>query len=72
MTKQQLVAKMQVRPHGLYRIKGFVPTPAGMLELHVVGSFIETRASQATVPGLVALGLQHRVTADQIEQWWDA
>ncbi|WP_420587287.1 CobW family GTP-binding protein [Ruegeria sp.] len=70
MTRDQLMAKMQVRPEGLYRIKGFVPAPDGMLELHVVGSYVETRASQTTEPGLVALGLQHRIKPEQIEQWW--
>lgn len=48
MTKGHLIKKMQARPEGLYRVKGFVPAPDGMLELHVVGYYVETRPSRMT------------------------
>lgn len=70
MSREQVKARLQDRPEGLYRVKGFVDGPDGMLEVHVVGKHMDIRSSTATTPALVALGLSDRLTADQIDSWW--
>lgn len=70
MSREQVKARLQNRPEGLYRVKGFVDGPEGMLEVHVVGKHVDIRSSNATTPALVALGLSDRLTVDQIDSWW--
>lgn len=63
--------KLNTRPDGLYRLKGFVLTNDGAYEVHVVGRYVEARrAPMASRTTLVALGPADRVSRDEIEAWW--
>ncbi|MBO9449403.1 GTP-binding protein [Tropicibacter sp. R16_0] len=68
--RAELMERLAARPEGLYRVKGFVAGPDGMHEVHVVGKHVDIRASTATTPALVALGLSDRLTVQQIDNWW--
>ncbi|GAB5437000.1 CobW family GTP-binding protein [Falsiruegeria mediterranea] len=68
--RSELRGRLAARPEGLYRVKGFVAGPDGMHEVHVVGKHVDVRASTATTPALVALGLSDRLTVQQIDNWW--
>ncbi len=70
MSRAGLLDRLMARPYGLYRLKGFVPSPEGMLEVHVVGDHHDIRPSQSKTPGLVGLAVQGRLTSEQIEDWW--
>jgi len=70
MSKEQVKVRLQARPEGLYRVKGFIDGPDGMLEVHVVGKHVEIRRSAAATPALVALGLSDRLSVAQIDSWW--
>lgn len=64
--------KLENRPSGMYRMKGFVLTDDGAYELHVVGHHVSARRTKADSTQLVALGPADRVTRDEIEAWWSA
>ena len=80
--------KLERRPEGLYRLKGFVLTDDGPYELQVTGRHVEARRARAHGPGsgteagigttaprgtaLVGLGLAGRITRDEIDAWWHA
>lgn len=65
--------KLNARPDGLYRLKGFVLTDDGPYEIHVVGQYVEARRSpDATRTMLVGLGPADRLTRDEIERWWQS
>lgn len=70
MSCAALEEKLSRRPDHLFHVKGLVPGPDGMIELHVVGRTVDLRASDQPVSGLVALGLKDRITPDQISEWW--
>ncbi|MCY4300354.1 MAG: GTP-binding protein [Aestuariivita sp.] len=70
MSRADLLDRLMARPHDLYRLKGFVPSSEGMLEVHVVGNHHDIRSSQNTTPGLVGLAVQGRLTSQQIDDWW--
>lgn len=70
MTKEELEQKLKSRPKGLFRLKGFIPSSDGTLEVHVVGNHVDIRGSDQTSCGLVGLGLSKRLTPQQIESWW--
>lgn len=70
MSRNAVMARLAERPERLYRVKGFVHGPDGMLEIHVVGKHVDVRNSTATTPALVALGLSDRLSVDQIDSWW--
>ncbi len=62
--------KLNNRPEGLYRLKGFVRTNDGGYEVHVVGRYVQARRVQTDRTQLVALGPADRITRQQIEDWW--
>lgn len=67
---ERLQAALRSLPKGLYRLKGFVLTTQGAVEVHVVGSHVEllpAPAKQETQ--LVALGLKDRMSAEAVAQW---
>jgi len=70
MSRADLLNRLRARPYGLYRFKGFVPSPEGMLEIHVVGDHHDIRPSQSKTSGLVGLAVQGQLTSAQIEDWW--
>ncbi|MDU9005219.1 CobW family GTP-binding protein [Sedimentitalea todarodis] len=64
--------KLANRPHGLYRLKGFVQTNDGGYEVHVVGQYVKANRAQTDRTTLVALGPADRISRDDIEAWWSA
>ncbi|KIN61099.1 Cobalamin synthesis protein, P47K [Sulfitobacter noctilucae] len=69
----QLLTALDNRPAGLYRLKGFVRTDQGHFELHIVGQHADLRPVMSRPePAIVALGPADRITATQIESWWQA
>ncbi|NDW43922.1 GTP-binding protein [Ruegeria sp. PrR005] len=72
MTRDALRDKLSTRPAAIYRLKGFIPGPDGMTEVHVVGAHADLRPSQTGTAGLVALGLAGRITPEEIEAWWNS
>lgn len=72
LDRRALGDKLEARPEGLYRLKGFVQTTGGGYELHVVGTNVEARRAETDRTTLVGLGLSDRITRDEIEAWWAA
>ncbi|SDC17826.1 CobW family GTP-binding protein [Ruegeria marina] len=70
MSRTALRDKLNMRPAGIYRLKGFVPGSDGMTEVHVVGTHADLRPAQTGNAGLVALGLADRIGPAEIEAWW--
>jgi G3E family GTPase len=71
LSREALGERLQARPPGLYRLKGFIRTDDGRYEVHVVGRHVEARRTQADGPTrLVGLGPADRLSADEIEAWW--
>ncbi|MEP3330990.1 GTP-binding protein [Sedimentitalea sp.] len=64
--------KLANRPHGLYRLKGFIQTDDGGYEVHVVGQFVKAKRAQTDRTTLVGLGSAARISRDEIETWWCA
>jgi hypothetical protein len=64
--------KLQARPEGLYRLKGFVLTDDGGYEVHIVGRYVSARRAQTDRTLLVGLGPSDRITAEEITAWWNA
>lgn len=64
--------KLANRPHGLYRLKGFIQTNDGGYEVHVVGQFVKAKRAQTDRTMLVGLGPAARISRDEIETWWCA
>ncbi|MDE4173902.1 CobW family GTP-binding protein [Phaeobacter sp. PT47_59] len=71
LDRRTLGEKLANRPEGLYRMKGYVLTTGGAYRLHIVGRHIEARHCDAEETVLVALGPARRISADQIETWWN-
>lgn len=58
-------------PEGLYRIKGKVLAPdGGAFEVHLVGRTVDMKPAQTDRTTLVAIGLDGRISRDQIAAWW--
>jgi hypothetical protein len=73
MTRAALEAHLQAAPEGLFRIKGVINGPEGGLEFHKVGPSIEiTRCAAPPEGRVVGIGPAARLSADQIEMWWNA
>lgn len=73
LDRRALGDKLENRPEGLYRLKGFVQTSGGAYEIHCVGRFLEAKRTQASDrTTLVGLGPADRITRDEIEAWWAA
>ena len=70
MGAQDLREKLARRPAGLYRVKGFVPGPDGMLAVQVVGSSIDIAPCETAQCALVGIGPEGQVTRDEIDAWW--
>ena len=66
-----LEARLNCRPDGLYRLKGFVETDAGAFEVHAVGGHVDIRrlsASRGT--SLVGIGRADTLDAVEMDRWW--
>ncbi|WP_428928692.1 CobW family GTP-binding protein [Marinibacterium sp. SX1] len=72
LDRRALGEKLENRPAGLYRLKGFVLTGDGAYEIHCVGRFLEARRTSADRTTLVGLGPADRISPDEIEAWWAA
>lgn len=70
LDRAALEALVAGAPAGLYRIKGKILAPDGAHELHVVGRTVDIKPSSAERTTIVAIGLEGRVTRDEIESWW--
>lgn len=70
LDRRALGDKLEARPEGLYRLKGFVLTTDGAYEIHAVGRFMQARRTKADRTTLVGLGPAARVTQAEIEAWW--
>ena len=70
LDRRALGDKLESRPEGLYRLKGFVLTTDGAYEIHAVGRAMQARRTKADRTTLVALGPADRVTPAEIEAWW--
>lgn len=62
--------KLQTRPEGLYRLKGFVLTDDGGYEVHIVGRYVSARRAKTDRTALVGLGPADMITSNAIETWW--
>ncbi|MEH6392101.1 MAG: GTP-binding protein [Sulfitobacter sp.] len=69
---EALLAKLNTRPAGLFRFKGFVAGPSGRgWEVHCVGPAVSVKPiSQAQGTKVVGIGLEGQITPEQIENWW--
>ncbi|MFK7835407.1 MAG: GTP-binding protein [Sulfitobacter sp.] len=71
LSRAALDQKLAARPAHLFRLKGFVRTDGGPVEVHVVGKNVDVipaEGEQTTT--LVGLGLAARITSEEIENWW--
>jgi len=68
--RTRLDALLAARPEGLYRLKGFVLSDAGPLEVQAVGRHAEIRPGCTERTTLVGLGPAGRITPEEIEAWW--
>ena len=69
---EALLAKLNTRPAGLFRFKGFVAGPSGRgWEVHCVGPAVSVKPiSQAQGTKVVGIGLEGQINPEQIENWW--
>ena len=72
LDRRALGDKLEQRPEGMYRLKGFVQTNGGSYELHVVGRQVEARRCDADKTVLVGLGPSDRISREDMEAWWTA
>lgn len=71
LDRTALEALLRQVPDGVYRIKGKILHPDGNAwEVHVVGHTVDIKQSEAGATALVALGLEGRVSREQIAAWW--
>ncbi|MEY8829124.1 GTP-binding protein [Sedimentitalea sp. XS_ASV28] len=70
ISRRDMGEKLANRPHGLYRLKGFVLTDDGGYEVHVVGQYVKANRARTDRTRLVALGPADRISPDDIEAWW--
>ena len=67
----RLRAGLAEPPAGLYRLKGFVRTDEGSLEVHLVGRIFDLRpVSDQPETRLVALGPSDLIRPQDIDTWW--
>lgn len=67
----RLVAGLQHRPDGLFRLKGIVLTTKGTFEIHAVGRHSEIKeAMQSPQTVVVGLGLQASLELAEVDAWW--
>jgi G3E family GTPase len=69
-----LMAKLEARPEGLFRFKGFVAQDDNSAwEVHCVGPSVSVKALKtAYQTQVVGIGLAERITVEQIAAWWGA
>lgn len=68
---ERLAVALDMRPKGLFRIKGFVRTDRGTHMVQVVGQHAEvTEMDTLRETALVGLGLADLITEAEIEDWW--
>ena len=68
---EALQTGLRHRPDGLYRLKGFVRTETGSVEVHVVGKHFEIKPiGDIAETSIVGLGLNGRIETTQISAWW--
>ena len=72
LSRAALGDKLNGRPAGLYRLKGFIQTDAGGYEVHIVGQHVEAKRAPCEGTSLVGLGLSSRISAQEIEAWWQS
>lgn len=72
ISREIMGEKLESRPEGLYRLKGFVLTDDGGYEVHVVGRYVSARRAKTDRTLLVGLGPADRISPDAIEAWWAA
>ncbi|ASM72903.1 MULTISPECIES: CobW family GTP-binding protein [Roseobacteraceae] len=74
LDRTALIKKLDARPKGLMRVKGFVMAPDGRsFEVHCVGGQHSLKPAQGvTETLLVAIGLKGRVVRAEIAAWWNA
>lgn len=73
MAQADLIARLNARPAGLFRVKGHVPaTDDGPhWEVQVVGRQVEVRPAPDDRPiGLVGIGLAAQLDAADLAKWW--
>ena len=72
LTQTRIDELLEKLPQGIFRLKGVVKNPDGTSRtVQVVGNEIEIKSSQAvSETTLVAIGLKDRITAAEIEAWW--
>ncbi|WP_223424663.1 CobW family GTP-binding protein [Tateyamaria pelophila] len=68
--RSDLIARLEARPVGLFRMKGFVSAPQGRVwEVHCVGRQVTVKEGSGPL-GLVGIGLSGRVKRSQLDNWW--
>ncbi|MFK7876128.1 MAG: GTP-binding protein [Paracoccaceae bacterium] len=76
MTRDALLAKIEQRPPGLYRLKGFVPGVDAAWHVQVVGRTVDVVRISVETQGmtsyaLVGIGVKGQVSQTQISTWWN-
>ena len=70
LDRRALGDKLENRPEGLYRLKGFVRTTDGGYQIHAVGRNTDASRVETDRTTLVGLGPADRITPEDIEAWW--
>ena len=74
LDRAEWVTKLNARPLGILRLKGFLKAPTGNgFELQCVGAQQSLKpANEVTETVLVAIGLKGRIDRAAIDAWWQA
>lgn len=73
LSRAQLDALIRNRPSKALRVKGFVLSERGPMEVHCVGPSHNMKpAGDVTQTQLVGIGLKGHITQDDFAAWWDS
>lgn len=70
LDRRALGEKLENRPAGLYRLKGFIKTNDGGYQVHAVGRNMDARRHATDRTVLVGLGPSQKITRAEIDAWW--
>ncbi len=71
MDHNHMLAALENRPDGLYRLKGIVLTEKGWFDIHAVGGHTAvTPVHRAGETALVGVGLKGRLSLGAVDKWW--
>jgi hypothetical protein len=72
LSRAQMDKLIRTRPAKALRIKGFVMSERGLMEVHCVGPSHSLKPVEADIQTqLVGIGLKGHITSADFQQWWD-